>query len=326
MDIKDNTYTIKALLSNGKTLNLTDVVEDQFEWGAQKGDIAQRLNVQFAQADTPYGNLSALLSLCTQFYVFGNGVEVFRGTQWEYNYNASTENLIPIIAYDRFKYAMQSKEHFYYSAGMSTKAIISDMCSKWGIPLNYTWQSWTHPKTKYAGTYIGENIINAISEAQKHLSTKGVALFEKDTLIVRPMGSNKTVWVFEESRNAERINYRATLDDVVTRVRIYGKEDNDGRSTVQATVNGNLKYGTLQDVIYLDDNTSLATAKQNAAAILKEKGNPIITVECEFADVPEITKGDKIKIIGGCVNGYYYVDGISHNAIARKMSLEVEHE
>ena len=325
MNIRDNTYVIKALLSSGVILNLSNAVDGQFQWGEQKGELAQRLMVTFANANTPYGSLKAVLALCTRFYVYANGEEVFRGVEWDIDSKSSDKRTVPIIAYDKSKYLMESQDQSYYPAGYSTKSIVSDICNRWGIPLNYTWSSWTHPKTLFRGSEsLADQITQTIETAQKHLSTKPVVIMDKDTLSVRPKGSNSEIYKLRQYENLTGAENHASMDGLVTRVRILGKEDNDGRSGIAATVNGKTEYGILQKVIYQDGDKTLADAKAEANELLSEKGAPTREMLMVSADVPKMRKGDKVNAIADVLNGYYYVAGITHDAITRTMSLEVE--
>ena len=163
-----------------------------------------------------------------------------------------------------------------------------------------------------------------MDEAKRQLKTEPVAIFDKQTLIIRPRGQNKDVYVFEAAKNAVQTTERFTLDKLVTKVMVMGKEDKEGRRKVEATVTGDTSYGTLQDVVYRDGDDTIAAAKAEAQKIIDEKGKPDHIISAEAPDVPFIQKGDKVKIAAGSLVGYYYVKGITHSVHDRMMTMELE--
>ena len=117
-----------------------------------------------------------------------------------------------------------------------------------------------------------------------------------------------------------------TKDGLITKVVIYGNEDDNERREVKATIKGKYadKHGTLQDVVTMSGNTTLAEAKQEANEILKEKGVLTKTYDVETLDVPWVHKGDLIKITAGDMSGDFIVLSVSHDALKKTMSMEVE--
>ena len=61
----------------------------------------------------------------------------------------------------------QSEDFFYYQKGMTTQAIISDVCGKWGVPVSYQWsQSITHEKKVFNGNTISDIITGLLNEVR----------------------------------------------------------------------------------------------------------------------------------------------------------------
>lgn len=118
------------------------------------------------------------------------------------------------------------------------------------------------------------------------------------------------------------------MDDMVTQVVITGKADEEGREPVEATVSGNTgQYGTIQQVISRDENTSLADAKAEAQGILDENGEPKWEYEIRVADIPWLRKGDKVFVAAGDIdNRELIVTGVSRSisAKAATMTLDLE--
>ena len=323
MNIKETIYTVEATLKDGSLLDVTPAIQS-LQWQAPAEEIAQRATMVLAQTQTKRGLLHSLLPLCTLLVIKANGTEVFRGVVWEWEYTSGTTQNITLTCYDHFIYAQKSKDFAYYAAGKGTKDIISDICSKNGIKLNYQYESIKHAKISYRANTIADQILNTLNEAKRQLKTEPVAIFDKQTLIIRPRGQNKDVYVFEAAKNAVQTTERFTLDKLVTKVVVMGKEDKEGRRKVEATVTGDTSYGTLQDVVYRDGDDTIAAAKAEAQKIIDEKGKPDHIISAEAPDVPFIQKGDKVKMAAGSLVGYYYVKGITHSAHDRMMTMELE--
>ncbi|MEG2001413.1 MAG: hypothetical protein RR053_08495 [Evtepia sp.] len=325
MFVTQNTYTVKALLPSGQVLNITNALI-QLAWQEQADEIAGRATLNLAQVKTEFGYLHALLPLCTNILIFGNGEEVFHGLVWEWNYNSDTQSQnIELTCYDPFIYAQNSDFYAYYPAGKSTKDLISDICSKNGIPLRYEYDSITHAKIKCDPSPIADHILDILKEAERKLPIAPVALYDKNTLVIRKKGANKTVYSFAARTSAISTSERLTLSGLVTKVSVLGKENKDGRRNIEATGLGKTQFGTLQRYVYHDGNDTLEKANQDAQKILDDKGKPERLMTLTAPDVPMVRKGDQIEVSAGSLLGTFFVKGISHNATARTMSMELEY-
>ena len=111
---------------------------------------------------------------------------------------------------------------------------------------------------------------------------------------------------------------------MVTKVLVFGKSEEDQRPPLLETVDGDLQYGTLQEIITKDSNKTLDDAKKEAQNILKEKGKPEETITVSTVDVPVLRKGDKIKLVAGNLSGYFMIEGIHHDGMAKTMEMELE--
>ncbi|WP_379690411.1 hypothetical protein [Mediterraneibacter gnavus] len=67
-------------------------------------------------------------------------------------------------------------------------------------------------------------------------------------------------------------SHKRSTEGMITRVKIIGQEDDDGRSSVEATMNGKTKYGVRQKIVTRGKDDSLEDAKFSAQEILDDKG------------------------------------------------------
>ena len=322
INVMENTYSVTAVLQDGSTLKLDPAIT-QLSWQDPADEVAQRALLVLAQVKTDKGWLNSLMPICTAIMITANGAEVFNGIVWEWEYESNNKRVITLTCYDRFIYAQNSKTFAYFPEGKSTKDIVSKVCSDSGISCNYQWQSATHDKITFRGTYVADQIMDTLEDARKRLGQRYVATYAGDTLTIQAEAYNSTVYVFEATKSAMSTSERMTMDGLVTQVAIYGAETKDDRRQLEAIVPGKTEYGTLQDVVLMTSSSKISEAKKDAQGILQEHGEPTRTITAEVPDVPEVRKGWKIKMNAGSLLGYYIVKGVTHNATDRSMTLEL---
>lgn len=322
VDITKLKYSVKAFFSSGEVMDLTGLCTS-LTWGEEKNSIAQKAEIKLANIKIDKGYISDLIELCTQIVIFVNEEEYFKGIVWDWSYTSALEKELSFTAYDKMIYLTQSKGNTYYSSGKSTQFLVEDICSQWGITIQYEWESWTHGKTPLKDMEISRQLTTILDEAQTKLDSKYVMLFEKDTLIIRKKGSNADIYYFH-GKNVESTTNRLTLQGLVTKVLVYGKSEEDKRPPLLKTVDGDLDYGVLQEIVTKDSNKTLEDAEKEAQNILKEKGKPEENISISTIDVPMMRKGDKVKVFAGNLSGYFIVEGITHNGFEKTMELELE--
>ena len=322
IDITKLKYSVKAFFSSGEVMDLTGLCTSLM-WGEEKNSIAQKAEIKLANIKIDKGYISDLIELCTQIVIFVNEEEYFRGIVWDWSYTSALEKELSFTAYDKMIYLTQSKGNTYYSSGKSTQFLVEDICKEWGISVCYEWESWTHGKTPLKDMEISRQLTTVLDEAQTKLDSKYVMLFEKDTLFIRKKGSNTDVYYFH-GKNVESTTNRLTLQGLVTKVLVYGKSEEDKRPPLLKTIDGDLDYGVLQEIVTKDSNKTLEDAEKEAQNILKEKGKPEETITVSTIDVPMIRKGDKIKLVAGNLSGYFIVEGVTHNGFEKTMEMELE--
>ncbi len=322
--VKNLKYELRALLSSGEIINMTNLIL-AMNWGDQEGELAQRASLTLANTRTEKGYICDILSLCTMLFIYANGSEVFRGLVWEWCYSSSSQKEIRITAYDKLIYAAKSMDNSYYSAGKSTQDIVSDLCSRWNIPLDYQWENFTHEKILYRNQAVSEQIMATLDDAQKKIDSKYTAIMEQDVLKIRKRGNNSDIFVFN-TQNVIGTSDRLTLDQLVTQVIIVGKADDEGRRPVEHTEPGATEFGILQTIVTKNSDQTLEDAKKEAREILNNDGKPKETISIDAPDVPQLRKGDKVKISAGNLSGYFIILSVTHSAVSRTMTMELERE
>ena len=322
IDITKLKYSVKAFFTSGEAMDLTGLCTS-LTWGDEKNSIAQKADITLANIKIDKGYISDLIVLCTRVVIFVNDKEYFNGFVWDWDYTSALEKELSFTAYDRMIYLTQSKGNTYYSSGKSTQFLVEDICKEWGITVQYEWESWTHGKTPLKDMEVSTQLTTVLDEAQTKLDSEYVMLMEKEVLMIRKKGSNQDVYYFH-GKNVESTKDHLTLQGLVTKVLVYGKSEEEQRPPLLETVNGNLDYGTLQEIVTKDSNKTLDDAKKEAQNILKEKGKPEETINVSTVDVPMMRKGDKIKLVAGNLSGYFFVEVVTHNGFEKTMEMELE--
>lgn len=319
------------VVSGTTKYNITNAVISQ-DRSEPKGQIAQRVTLQLANVKVGDTWLSSLLKARNRVFVYANDgtqeKEVFRGYLWTRSRNDSlSEREIRYVCYDNLIYFQESEDSLYFSSGKSTKDIMSTICSKWGIKLQYIYDSITHTKLPLRGHLADIFTSDILDLVKKRTGKKYVILSDQDTMIVRPVGSNTTVYHFVAGKNVTRTASGWTMDGVITQVIVLGKADDDDREPIEATVSGKTsEYGTLQQIQRRSEGTSLADAKIEAKNTVDENGEPKWEYEVTAPDVPWIRKGDKIYVNAGEIVGYRIITDVDRtiDQKRREMTLTLE--
>lgn len=163
-----------------------------------------------------------------------------------------------------------------------------------------------------------------MDDAVKKGEEKCIIRASKGYTSVIPRGSNKTVYVFKVD-NSQSFSQTISTADLITRVKVVGKADDDGNRSVEATLNGETKYGIRQRIYTRGSDETLEDAKSAAQELLDGEGKIKKEMTVQSPDVPFIRKGDLVYIMSSAVSDYYYVKSIQHNADVYSMTMELEY-
>ena len=191
---------------------------------------------------------------------------------------------------------------------MSVDLLGYDICDKWGIKLQYSYDSITHKKLPLRGKIYELLTADILDLVKKKTKKRYVIISDKDTMYVKPEGANSTVYQFRAGKNVVSTSSGWSMDGVITKVIIVGKEDDKGKEPIESTVEGDIsKYGTLQKIQDRDEETTLDDAKLEAQATIDEYGEPKMEYEIVATDIPWIRKGDKVYVHAGDIGDRYLI-------------------
>lgn len=329
IDISKVKYQLILVTEEGKEIDITGATEDL---GWEEGEVELALRISFSMANIKYeGQLLSSIAKpgCVVAVIadWGTGKEeIARGkiSEWDPLFSAGG-NIVYITAYDDLINLQGSQDNRYYSAGTGTKSAITGIFNDWGIPIGeYKGPDVAHAKTLFKTEYLSDIIIQLLDDAKKKGGAKCFVRSSKGKVSVLPEGNNTTIYHFDEDKNVEIARDMMSITTLVTRVKVVGKEDSDGKQAVEAVVDGLTKYGIRQQIYVRDEDDTLATAKAAAQEIIDEAGKPDQVRTVNAPDVPMIRKGDRVHIKAGTLNGYYIVKAIWHDAAAKTMSMDIK--
>lgn len=328
---KENSAYSVFLITATKKYNLTECVEE-LKFTDQEKQFAKSVQISLANIMVNGEWLCNIPQVRDRIFIYaGDGEksdEVWRGYIWTHGYKSALETrTIALKCYDNLIYCQESEESEYFTAGKDTKAIMTSLCNKWGIPLDYTYSTITHPKLPLRGK-LSEIITSDILDAvKKKTGKKYVVLSIADRMTVREVGQNKTIYKILAGHNAISTESECTMDGMITKVVILGKADKNDRRPVEGTVSGKTdKYGTIQKLVNRDENTTLTDAKKEAGETINESGEPKWKYSIEAPDIPWIRKGDKICVSAGNQISYFICLGIERTITNKAKIMKIEAE
>ena len=325
-------YTVKIIsVSSGTKYWITKAVES-LRFTDQDKQFAKSVTIQFANKKLKSGWLSSLLKVRDRVYIYADDGtkkdEVWRGYVWTRNYKRSNDGrILKLKCYDNLIYMQESEVSYFFSKGKGTKDIVNSICSDWGVKLSYTYSSITHSKLVLRGCLSDVLTADILDLVKDRTGKKYYILSEKGKMYIKPAGTNSTVYTIKPKGDAIARSSECTMDGMTTKVVILGKEEENERKPVEATVKGDTaKFGTLQKLIDRDEETKLSEAKKEAQNIIDEDGKPKWTYEIEAVDIPWIRKGDKVKFKTSSSTVTYIVQGIDRDISnnSKTMSLTVQ--
>jgi hypothetical protein len=320
-------YDIAVLLPEGDRLSLTNVANG-LSWEEQSGELAARLKFQVLNQKVGSGWLHQKLPLGGRTVLradWGQGwQEIHQGIIFDWEYTNDSVGVLSITAYDMLIYLLRSKDDRYYPNGTQARVVIEDIAKAWEIPIGQIdVPDVALSKQVFRGDTLAGMLEKVLDQILKRGGGKHIVRANGGKISILPLGQNSMVYRFEDDV-IQRVTDKQDLEDLVTRIKIVGKENEEGRAPIVATVDGKTEFGILQDVLYQEQYDTAVAAKTAAEEVLSERGDPRKQRTIFAPDLPFLRKGDKVSISAATLEGDFVVIGIQHDADSRSMVMEVE--
>ena len=324
LDIGKLRYRLILLDENGVQYDLKDVGQD-LGYEENENELASRITFRLADVD-------GALELCRNGrMVFllagfdGNDEEICRGTlkTWRHTYGL-TARTADCTVYDTLYQLDKSQDNRYISSGRTTAQVFAEIAADWGIEMEYHGPDVSHGAMPMKNKTPAKMFLELLDDARKKGAGEYILRAVQGKIVVSPVLSNETVYLFGRD-NTVRVTYQENISDLVTRVKVLGQSKKDNAAPVEAVLDGRTEFGILQKIYQRNSDETIEAARQAAAELLKEEGEPKEEITLDLPDVPYVRKGDAIY----CdrlekADGYYRVLSVSHDCGARTMTLKVK--
>ena len=328
IDVANIKYRLVVMTEDKKQYNIKDFVEN-LGWEENDGELAVRISFTAKNDKTSAGLISSLAKPGCLVGIFAShgsiDEEVARGyiTDWKPTLSGSKDKF-DVTCYDELYNLQESQELIYYSSGIGTKSAITKIFDDWQIPMDkYEGPDVTHGKLAYKTEMLSDVLLDILDDAEKKGGGSAMIRAAKGKVSVIEWGSNTTVYHFEAD-NTKQVSHKKSTSGMITRVKIIGQEDDDGRSSVEAVVNGLTKFGVRQKIYIRGKDDSVSDAQSAAQEIIDEKGQVKEDITVQAPDIPFIRKGDLVHMTVGTLKDYYYVKGIRHDADSGSMTMDLK--
>lgn len=328
IDVANIKYRLVVMTEDKKQYNIKEFVEN-LGWEENDGELAVRISFTAKNDKTSAGLISSLARPGCLVGIFAShgstDKEVARGyiTDWKPTLSGSKDKF-DVTCYDELYNLQESQELIYYSSGIGTKSAITKIFDDWQIPMDkYEGPNVTHGKLAYKTEMLSDVLLDILDDAKKKGGGSAMIRAAKGKVSVIEWGSNTTVYHFEAD-NTKQVSHKKSTSGMITRVKIIGQEDDDGRSSVEAVVNGLTKFGVRQKIYIRGKDDSVSDAQSAAQEIIDEKGQVKEDITVQAPDIPFIRKGDLVHITVGTLKDYYYVRGIRHDADSGSMTMDLK--
>lgn len=329
IDLSKIKYRVVVMDESGAQYNIKDFIQN-LGWEENENEISVRSSFTARNDETSKGYLSNIIKPGCLVGIFASDggsldEEVARGYVETWNpIEKNSGNDLKCTNYDELYKLQKSQDNRYYPSGTGTKSALQSIFDDWEIPQgDYQGPNASHGKMVFNNKYLSDIMLELLDDAVKKGDEKCVIRAAKGYTSVIPRGSNKTVYVFKVD-NTQSFSQSVSTSDLITRVKVVGKADDDGKRSVDATLNGQTKYGIRQRIYTRGSDETLSDAKSAAQEILDGEGKIKREMTVQSPDVPFIRKSDLVYIMSGSVSDYYYVKSIQHNADVYSMTMELE--
>lgn len=330
IDLSKIKYRVVVMDESGNQYNIKDFIQN-LGWEENENEISVRSSFTARNDNTSKGYLSSIIKpgcLVGIFATDGGSLdeEVARGYVETWNpVEKNSGNNLKCTCYDELYKLQKSQDNRYYPSGTGTKSALQGIFDDWEIPQgDYKGPNASHGKTVCNNKYLSDIMLELLDDAVKRGEEKCMIKAAKGYTSVVPWGSNETVYVFRVD-NTQSFSQTISTANLITRVKVVGQADDDGKRSVDATLNGETKYGIRQRIYTRGSDETLSDANSAAQEILNGEGKIEKEMTVQSPDVPFVRKGDLVYIISGSVSDYYYVTSIQHNADAYSMTMELEY-
>lgn len=329
IDLSKLEYRVVVVGSDGTQYDLTDITS-ALGWSEGEKELAAKITAKFACVEFGGKMITDLVQMCTPVFVYaGLGddfQEMIRGTVNKISIvESNREFSLDIEAADEALALRQNQDDFFFTPDHSSTAIITEIFNRFGVPHELQITDVKHEKKVYRGKYLSDMIADVLKDLKEKGGETYFLRAYEGTIQIIPRGTNQDIYYFDISDTFTRASESFDSSDTVTKVKVVGKEREEGHQRIDAVIEGRNDLGTRQVIYPRDDKTTLEEAEKAAKKILEENGIKRKTT-LESADLPFIRKGDRIRLRSTLGEGYFFIKAVRHDAPQMKMTADLDYD
>ena len=330
IDLKNMHYRVVCMPPDGKKLDITSI-STNLGWEEGAKELSVRISLKVYNTLYHGKRISQLVQPGTPIFVYANigdeQKEMVRGIveKWSPIYT-NGNSALDIEAYDEMHPLRKNEDYAYFTDGVTTKAMITQILGKWGVPYDYKGPDITHNKMVFKKSYLSDMLQKIFDDVKQKGGGVYFARAKEGKVEIIARGANEDIYHFDEKDNAVSAKDSFDSGSIVTRVIVIGKTDEEGHQAIEATVEGKTEFGIRQAIVERQHSKSLEQATEAANQLLRERGAIKRKTTITAPDLPFLRKGDRIRVRAGTVLGYFFIKSIRHNAEDQKMTLEIDED
>ena len=322
-------YRIVVVDKEGTQYDVTRITSS-LGWSEGEKELAAKITCKLACVEVKGRLITDIVQMMTPVFVYagndGEFKEMIRGNVSKFGITESNgEFTMNIEAADEVQALRHTQEDYYFTADHSSTAIIEKILSEHGVPHEIKLEDVKHEKKVYRARYLADMIADVLKDLKEKSGGVYFLRAKEGVIEIIPRGTNETIYHFDIKDNTVRVSESFDSSDTVTKVKVVGKQKEEGHQKIDSIVEGRTDLGTRQVIYQRDDKTTLEEAEKAAKKILEENGIKRKTT-IEVPDVPFMRKGDRIRINTSLGEGFFFIKAIRHDAAQQKMNLDLDYD
>jgi hypothetical protein len=241
------------------------------------------------------------------------GAELFRGIIFADGIDGAGS--LTITAYDRNIYLTKNTDTRKFEK-VTASTIIKTLCNAFGIPMGTIEDTgYIIPKMVFDNKTLWDMMVMALTYTKKQTGKQFFIFTDKGKLCVARFTKPTSRVVFEPGVNLTSMSRDTSIEDIATRLRLYGKGKKNAKIDISVSDDALVKkYGVLQALESPDNSTTTSAAKQKATTRLNELKTQKDEVKIDALGIDTVVSGSAIYLVADLVgaSGGYYVASDSH--------------
>lgn len=326
IDARKIEYRLVAVSPEGTQVDLTPITTN-LGWSEGDKELAAKITFRVA-VRLGDQDITDILKMNGQVLVYaGESLEeVMRGNVQKMGLVETSRDFeLEVEAADEAQQLRHNQDDYYFTADHSSSAILGKILSDSGAVYEIHLEDAQHEKKVYRGKYLSDMIQDVLKDLKEKTGKTYILRAKGGVIEIIERGSNEQVMDFDIETNVESVRDTFDMTSTVTKVKVVGKRRDEGHQHVDGIVEGRTDWGARQVIYSRDDKSSLEDAQKAAQKILDENGIKRVT-QINAPDLPNLRKGDRIRLRSSVGEGYFFVKSIRHDAAQRKMSVDLDYD